>query len=153
MVGRRIARPAAVSPAVGGFGRRVVAIDDVVLFLDAEPARAPDLVGDRDDDEKPRAPVLDRDLLDPPLADDLLADQHVLPVGRAAAAEHAPRQGRGGQETAALGMAVRADARRRHARVEIAPVAHRPDGIAHLRHVRLVEQGGQAVDLHGRGEV
>src|SRR3546814_18576921 len=50
-------------------------------------------------------------------------------------------------------LAVRPDLRLRDTRVEETPVAHRPDGIAFSRLVRLVQQGGQAVDRRRGGQI
>src|SRR5690606_8926633 len=120
--------------------------DDIPLLGHGDAVLALEIIVDRADDEGAGATGLDLDVGDLRGSTHLLADMQRLQIFRAGAAEHPPRQRHRRHEATALRVAVRPDLRRRHARLEEAPMRHRRDRVAFLRHGRLVEQGIEAMN-------
>ena len=129
----------------------VVAVDEIMFFLNGETGFAAEPVRDGADYQGAGASTLDLNRFDLGLLAHHFAQDQRFVVGRAKPAEHTARQGNRGHESATIGMAVGADSRLPHTWLEITPVAHGPDRFAFARDIGFVEQGSEALNAADAG--
>lgn len=105
-------------------------VDDVLFFFDTHRVALPNPVTDGDEYQFPGLTGFLRDRQDLALAHRRLPDGEGLDEFGPGPGEHAPRQGDGGEEAAALGVAVVVDLGAGGLGQEVEPVPKRGQGVA-----------------------